>query len=120
MGAEKLAQVTQQAAFEDVLAQRPGMSLGEGGVGLSGGEVVRLALARMAAQADAGLLLVDEPTAHLDPGTAAQIAQSLRQLGKGRTMLVATHDVQLAQAMDRVIELPLQDLDEQPEQGAQA
>ena len=120
VGAEKLAQVTQQAALEDVLAQRPGMSLGEGGVGLSGGEVVRLALARMAAQADAGLLLVDEPTAHLDPGTAAQIAQSLRQLAKGRTMLVATHDAQLAQAMDRVIELPLQDLDEQPEQGAQA
>lgn len=120
VGAEKLAQVTQQAALDEVLAQRPGMSLGEGGAGLSGGEVVRLALARMAAQTDAGLLLVDEPTAHLDPDTAAQIAQSLRQLAKGRTMLVATHDVQLAQAMDRVIELPLQSAPVLCEQGAQS
>ena len=96
------------------------MSLGEGGAGLSGGEVVRLALARMAAQTDAGLLLVDEPTAHLDPDTAAQIAQSLRQLAKGRTMLVATHDAQLAQAMDRVIELPLQSAPVLCEQGAQS
>ncbi len=120
VGTEKLAQVTQQAALDEVLAQRPGMSLGEGGAGLSGGEVVRLALARMAAQTDAGLLLVDEPTAHLDPDTAAQIAQSLRQLAKGRTMLVATHDVQLAQAMDRVIELPLQSAPVLCEQGAQS
>jgi len=107
VGPEQVAQATQQAALWETLAHRPGASLGEGGAGLSGGEVVRLALARMAAQTQAGLLLVDEPTAHLDPETAAQITQSLRHLAKGRTMLVATHDAQLAAAMDRVIELPL-------------
>jgi ATP-binding cassette subfamily C protein CydD len=107
VGPEQVAQATQQAALDETLAHRPGASLGEGGAGLSGGEVVRLALARMAAQTQAGLLLVDEPTAHLDPETAAQITQSLRHLARGRTMLVATHDAQLAAAMDRVIELPL-------------
>ena len=107
VGPEQIAQAKRQAALDETLAHRPGASLGEGGAGLSGGEVVRLALARMAAQTEAGLLLVDEPTAHLDPETAAQITQSLRHLAKGRTMLVATHDAQLAAAMDRVIELPL-------------
>ena len=104
---QQIAQATQQAQLDKTLAPRAGMSLGEGGSGLSGGEVVRLALARLAVQAHAGLLLVDEPTAHLDPVTAAQIAQSLRQLAKGRTLLVATHDAQLAAAMDRVIALPV-------------
>ncbi|KGG92102.1 MULTISPECIES: thiol reductant ABC exporter subunit CydD [Comamonas] len=107
VGPEQIAEATQLAALDEALEHRPGASLGEGGAGLSGGEVVRLALARMAAQTQAGLLLVDEPTAHLDPETAAQITQSLRHMARGRTMLVATHDAQLAAAMDRVIELPL-------------
>lgn len=107
LGPEQIAEATQLAVLDEALEHRPGASLGEGGAGLSGGEVVRLALARMAAQTRAGLLLVDEPTAHLDPETAAQITQSLRHMARGRTMLVATHDAQLAAAMDRVIELPL-------------
>ncbi|KGG90496.1 ABC transporter ATP-binding protein [Comamonas thiooxydans] len=107
VGPKQIAEATQLAALDEALEHRPGASLGEGGAGLSGGEVVRLALARMAAQTQAGLLLVDEPTAHLDPETAAQITQSLRHMARGRTMLVATHDAQLAAAMDRVIELPL-------------
>ena len=107
VGPEQIAEATQLAVLDEALEHRPGASLGEGGAGLSGGEVVRLALARMAAQTRAGLLLVDEPTAHLDPETAAQITQSLCHMARGRTMLVATHDAQLAAAMDRVIELPL-------------
>jgi ATP-binding cassette subfamily C protein CydD len=107
VSAVQIASATQQAHLDDVLALRAGMSLGEGGAGLSGGEVVRLALARLAVREEAGLLLVDEPTAHLDPVTAAQIAQALRLMAKGRTLLVATHDAQLAAAMDRVIELPV-------------
>ena len=73
--------------------------------GLSGGEIVRLALARLALSRDAGLLLVDEPTAHLDPATAAQVTDALLQLARGRTLIVATHDAELAAAMHRVVEL---------------
>ncbi len=50
----------QQAGLGTALAQRQGSSVGEGGQGLSGGEAVRLALARMALHQQAGLWLVDE------------------------------------------------------------
>ena len=104
--ASQIAAAQTLAQLDSTLAPRAGMSLGEGGVGLSGGEVVRLALARLAVHANASLLLVDEPTAHLDPATAAQITQALLKMARGRTLMVATHDAQLAAAMDRVIELP--------------
>lgn len=107
VGASQIAAAQTLAQLDSTLAPRAGMSLGEGGAGLSGGEVVRLALARLAVHAKASLLLVDEPTAHLDPATAAQITQALLKMARGRTMLVATHDAQLAAAMDRVIALPL-------------
>ncbi len=93
------------ASLADALAHRPAASLGEGGSGLSGGEMVRLALARLAVNERAGLLLVDEPTAHLDTQTAEQIIDALLQIAKGRTLLVATHDARLAMRMDRVIRL---------------
>lgn len=91
------------AELEGVAQARPGVTLGEGGGGLSGGEAVRLALARAAADAHADLLLVDEPTAHLDQATAQQVTEALLQLAQGKTMIVATHDPVLAARMDRVI-----------------
>lgn len=93
------------AVFDDALLERSSASVGEGGKGLSGGETVRLGLARMAVQVQAGLLLVDEPTAHLDPQTAAQVIGALLEIAGGRTLIVATHDAQLAASMDRVIVL---------------
>ena len=57
----------------------------------------------------AGVLLVDEPTAHLDPATAAQVTQALLQLAEGRTLVVATHDPLLAARMDRVVHLQVQE-----------
>lgn len=99
-----VAPAMQAAGLGAVLQARPSSSLGEGGQGLSGGEAVRLALARLAVAApQSGVLLVDEPTAHLDPMTAAQIMQTLLQLAQGRTLIVATHDPLLAARMDRVV-----------------
>jgi ATP-binding cassette subfamily C protein CydD len=83
----------------------PHDSLGEGGTGLSGGELVRLALARAAAMPHAGLLLADEPTAHLDRDTAAGVTDALLRLARGRTLVVATHDLALAARIGRVIDL---------------
>ncbi|MCV2216912.1 thiol reductant ABC exporter subunit CydD [Thauera sp. Sel9] len=108
LGADDVRTAAEQAALGAVLQARAASSLGEGGSGLSGGEVLRLALARLAVNRDAGLLLVDEPTAHLDPVTAGQIIDSLLRIARGRTLIVATHDAQLAQRMDRVIRLPWQ------------
>lgn len=78
--------------------------IGEGGNGLSGGEALRLALARIAV-CSAGLILADEPTAHLDPATADSVVDSLLALAQGRSLIVATHDPRLAARMDRRIAL---------------
>ena len=64
--------------------------LGEGGFGLSGGQGQRIAVAR-AFLKDAPLLLMDEPTAHLDPATEADLLESLRRLTLRRTVILATH-----------------------------
>ncbi len=83
----------------------PGDSLGEGGLGLSGGELVRLALARAVCAPRAGLLLADEPTAHLDRDTAASVIDALVELAQGRTLIVATHDLTLAARLGRIVRI---------------
>lgn len=79
--------------------------VGENGAGLSGGEAVRLALSRAAADPARDLVLADEPTAHLDRAAAQKITQALLALSVGRTLIVATHDPVLAARMDRVVAL---------------
>lgn len=59
----------------------------------------------MAVQQHAGLWLVDEPTAHLDPATGEQVMHNLREMASGKTLIVATHDPALAALMDRTIAL---------------
>jgi len=93
------------AALDGVAQARPGVALGEGGGGLSGGEAVRLALARVAAHPEADLLLVDEPTAHLDSETAERVVDALMQLARGKTLIAATHDPVLAARMGCVVRL---------------
>ncbi len=74
--------------------------LGERGLSLSAGQRQRLALAR-AFLADAPLLLLDEPTAHLDPFSAHALQGVLAALMAGRTVVQVTHDP-LAVAADQV------------------
>jgi len=64
--------------------------VGEAGYGLSGGQAQRVAIAR-AFLKDAPLLLLDEPTAHLDPATEGEVLDSLRRLAVGRTVILASH-----------------------------
>ncbi len=64
--------------------------IGDGGYGLSGGQAQRVAIAR-AFLKNAPLLLLDEPTAHLDPATEADVLASLKRLAVGRTVLMASH-----------------------------
>ena len=106
---ERVRQAITKARLDSVAQAHPGISLGEGGTGLSGGEAARLALARLIAAPEADLLLADEPTAHLDSETADQVAESLVTLARGRTLIVATHDPRLAARMDRIVQLPSPD-----------
>jgi ATP-binding cassette subfamily C protein CydD len=105
VGTPRVAEAMRFASLDAVAQAHPGTALGEGGRGLSGGEAVRLALARIAVHSHADLLLVDEPTAHLDSETAARVADALVELARGKTLIVATHDPALAARMDRVVSL---------------
>lgn len=74
--------------------------IGEDGIGLSGGQAQRVALARLFLR-DAGLLLLDEPTAHLDGALEDRIVSAILDYAEGRTMVVATHSQAVADRMDK-------------------
>lgn len=78
--------------------------VGEGGRGLSAGERQRLALAR-AFLRGSPLLLLDEPTAHLDSESAAGVAAAIGRLTACRTVLLVAHHPRLAAGADRVLVL---------------
>ena len=74
---------------------------------MSGGEQQRVALARAAAPRH-DILLADEPTGNLDAANGASIVDSLFTLTRKQaetTLILVTHDIQLAQRCDRIIDL---------------
>ncbi len=73
---------------------------------LSGGEQQRVAIARALAN-EPRLLLADEPTGNLDPATSKQVFEALKSIVKARGVgaLIATHNMELARHMDRVLRL---------------
>lgn len=81
-------------------------TLGPGGSGASGGEAQRLSLARAVLRAKhADLVLLDEPTAHLDEATAARVLANLRTAFAGKTIIHVTHrpaDAEAASMMARI------------------
>jgi len=77
-------------------------NLGEGGLGLSGGQARRLALARLFIT-DVPVWLLDEPTEGLDSLTAEDVTSRLESLAQGRTLLIATHIQREARLCDRII-----------------
>jgi ABC-type multidrug transport system fused ATPase/permease subunit len=78
--------------------------VGDGARPLSPGERRRIGLAR-AFLTDAPFVVLDEPTADLDPRAVAVVAAAVARLGIGRTVLVIAHRPELVRSADRVIRL---------------
>lgn len=97
------------AAIRSALARArldldPSRTVGEHGQSLSGGEARRLALARLLV-GDVDILILDEPTEHLDAATADQLIDDIWASWADRPVLVLTHDPRLVARCDRAIAL---------------
>jgi ATP-binding cassette subfamily C protein CydD len=98
-----------EAGLEELLSGLPdGLDtrVGDGGRGLSAGQAQRIALGR-AFLRDAPLVVLDEPTAHLDAETAGAVGEAIGRLAGGRTTLLIAHDAKLVSHADRIVEMHL-------------
>lgn len=110
-----IADAAHQTGFDLVLDQLPNgydMWLGSGGLGLSLGQRQRLALTRTLADTTRHVLLLDEPTAHLDGEAEARVIARLRErAAAGDTILIVGHRDKLLQAADKVVQVARLDKD---------
>ena len=101
----QVADAAQVLAFADRLPAGLDTVIGERGFGLSGGEARRIGLARLLLR-NPGILLLDEPTAFLDPRTEAALLHALAIFARGRSVIVATHSPVVMAWADSMLVLP--------------
>jgi ABC-type multidrug transport system fused ATPase/permease subunit len=103
-GNEMLKAATAANAHEFIIEQPNGYDtiVGERGVGLSGGQIQRIAIAR-AFLKDPAILILDEPTSNLDAVSESKILSAIERLAKGRTTFVIAHRLSVARAADIIL-----------------
>jgi ATP-binding cassette subfamily C protein CydD len=102
---EEALQAVEAAGLARLVRSLPGgldEPIGEGGRQLSGGQAQRVALAR-AFLSDRPIILLDEPTAHLDIETEYELKQTMLRLFRGKLVFLATHRLHWMPDMDRVL-----------------
>ncbi|PWQ96545.1 thiol reductant ABC exporter subunit CydD [Leucothrix pacifica] len=99
---EAAAEAAQIADYIESLPDAYDTHVGERGAGLSGGQIQRIALAR-AFLKDAPVMLLDEPTAHLDDESERMIRQSLKRLVENRTVISIAHRLNTVEQADRIV-----------------
>ena len=102
--AAEIDEAAARARLDGVLRELPrgwDTPVGEGGERLSGGQAQRLALAR-AFLKDAPVLVLDEPTAQLDPESEAAVMEAMDGLRRGRTVLLVAHRLTTVTRADHV------------------
>ena len=104
----RLGAAARATGLDEVVAALPRgwrTRVGQGGVGLSVGQRQRLSLTR-ALMSDAPLVVLDEPTAHLDAASEAHVLDGVEMLrSQGRTVVVIAHRAALLARADDVIEV---------------
>ena len=103
----ELERALRDARIWDWIDRLPGgidTCVGERGRELSGGQRQRILLAR-ALLSSAPVLVLDEPTAHLDPDTARELVRDVFAATAGRTVLLITHRSEGLDRVDRVVRL---------------
>jgi ATP-binding cassette subfamily C protein CydCD len=103
----ELVDAARRAQIHDFIAALPqgyATRIGEQGLRLSGGERQRLAIAR-ALLKDAPIMLLDEPTAHLDALTEREVLRAIRMATAGKTTLLITHRLVGLEDLDEIIVL---------------
>jgi ATP-binding cassette subfamily C protein CydD len=101
---EQAARLAHAHDFIQALPEGYDTLVGEGGQGLSGGQIQRIALAR-AFLKDAPLVVLDEATAHLDLESEQLIQQALETLAEGRTLIMVAHRLRTLRQMSRILVL---------------
>jgi ATP-binding cassette subfamily C protein CydD len=101
---EEAARLAHAHNFIQALPQGYETLVGEGGQGLSGGQVQRIALAR-AFLKDAPLVILDEASAHLDLESENLIQQAIERLAKDRTLIMVAHRLRTLKAISRILVL---------------
>lgn len=97
--------VLAQVGLWDLVCRLPqglATALGERGQGLSGGQQQRLSLAQLLLR-DTPLWLLDEPAAHLDEETAAELYQVLGDISRGKTVWLVSHDLAAVDWLDKTV-----------------
>ena len=101
---EEIYEAARRARIHEFIISLPNgyqTVIGDGGVPLSGGEQQRIAIAR-AFLKDAPVLIWDEATSAVDRRNEVEIYESLRDLGKGKTVLVIAHRLQTIENADQI------------------
>jgi ABC-type multidrug transport system fused ATPase/permease subunit len=104
---EEIIEAARRAQADEFIRQMPdgyGSTVGERGGHLSVGQRQRIGIAR-AFLKNAPILLLDEPTSALDPATEAAIMETIQELMRGRTTLIATHRLATIHDLDQIIVL---------------